>query len=79
LAVAALAGWQLFERAFVIAVTSGMLDEFRGTLSNLKRAEAPGLIVCADSPDSTWFAFQGTMDADNDSRQVIAARGLRHV
>ncbi|MHA6883748.1 decarboxylase [Ralstonia pseudosolanacearum] len=79
LAVAALAGWQLFERAFVIAVTSGMLDEFRGTLSNLKRAEVPGLIVCADSPDSTWFAFQGTMDADNDSREVIAARGLRHV
>lgn len=79
LAVASLAGWQLFERAFVIAVTSGMLDEFRGTLSNLKRAAAPGLIVCADSTDSTWFAFQGTMDADNDSRQVIAARGLRHV
>ncbi|AMP39864.1 decarboxylase [Ralstonia solanacearum] len=79
LAVASLAGWQLFERAFVIAVTSGMLDEFRGTLSNLKRAEAPGLIVCADSPDSTWFAFQGTMDVDNDGRQVIAARGLRHV
>ncbi|MHC6053726.1 decarboxylase [Ralstonia solanacearum] len=77
--MASLAGWQLFERAFVIAVTSGMLDEFRGTLSNLKRAATPGLIVCADSPDSTWFAFQGTMDADNDSRQVIAARGLRHV
>ncbi len=79
LAVAALAGWQLFERAFVIAVTSGMLDEFRGTLSNLRRARTPGLIICADSPESTWFAFQGTMDADNDGREVIAARGLRHV
>ncbi|SDJ67132.1 Acetolactate synthase large subunit [Pseudomonas indica] len=79
LAVAALAGWQLYGRAYVIAVTSGMIDEFRGTLANLKRAGAPGLIICADSPDNAWFAFQGTLDADHDGRQVIAARGLRYV
>lgn len=79
LAVSALAGWQLYGRAYVIAVTSGMIDEFRGTLANLKRAGAPGLIICADSPDTTWFAFQGTLDADHDGRRVIAARGLRHV
>lgn len=79
LAVSALAGWQLYDRAYVITVTSGMLDEFRGTLANLKRARAPGLIICADSPDDTWFAFQGTMDLESDGRQVIAARRLRYV
>ncbi|MFS0825777.1 decarboxylase [Pseudomonas phoenicis] len=76
LAVSALAGWQLYRRAYVIVVTSGMLDEMRGTLANLKRAGAPGLVVCADSPESVWFAFQGSLDGDNDGHQVIAARGL---
>lgn len=79
LAVSALAGWQLYGRSYVIAVTSGMIDEFRGTLANLKRARAPGLIICGDVPEETWFAFQGTMDVDHDGRQVIAARGLRYV
>lgn len=79
LAVSALAGWQLFRRAYVIVVTSGMIDEFRGTLANLARAGAPGLIVCADSPQSTWFAFQGTLDIDNNGHAVIAARGLPNV
>lgn len=76
LAVSALAGWQLYRRAYVIVMTSGMLDEMRGTLANLKRAGAPGLIVCADSPESVWFAFQGSLDQDNDGHQVIAARRL---
>lgn len=76
LAVSALAGWQLYRRAYVIVMTSGMLDELRGTLANLKRAGAPGLVVCADSPESVWFAFQGTLDQDNDGHRVIAARGL---
>lgn len=76
LAVSALAGWQLYQRAYVIVMTSGMLDEMRGTLANLKRAGAPGLVICADSPESVWFAFQGSLDADNDGHQVIAARGL---
>jgi len=76
LAVGALAGWQLFDRAYVIGVTSGMIDEFRGTLSNLQRARAPGLIVCADSPDSMWYAFQGTMDGESDGPQLMAARGI---
>lgn len=79
LAVSAMAGWQLFGRAYVITVTSGMIDEFRGTLANLKRLGAPGLIICADSPDSVWYAFQGTQDVDNDGRRVIEARGLRQV
>ncbi|WP_020405778.1 hypothetical protein [Hahella ganghwensis] len=79
LAAGALAGWQLFDRAYVIAVTSGMIDEFRGTLANLHRARAPGLIICADSPAGSWFAFQGTIDADTDGRDVIAARRIPHV
>lgn len=78
LAVSALAGWQLYGRAYVIAITSGMIDEARGTLANLKRAGAPGLIVCADSPETVWYAFQGTLDADNNGHQVIKARGLSH-
>lgn len=78
LAVSALTGWQLYGRAYVIAITSGMIDEARGTLSNLKRAAAPGLIICADSPQTTWYPFQGTLDADNDGHEVITARGLWH-
>lgn len=79
LAVAALSGWQLFGRAYVIVVTSGMLDEFRGTLANLTQAGAPGLIICAESPAASWFAFQGTLNADQDGHAVIAARGLDSV
>lgn len=79
LAAGALAGWQLFGRAYVISITSGMIDEFRGTLANLQRARAPGIIICADSPDNSWFAFQGTIDADADGREVIAARRIPHV
>lgn len=78
LAVSALAGWQLYGRAYVIAMTSGMIDEARGTLANLKRAAAPGIIVCADSPETIWYPFQGTLDADSDGHAVIAARGLWH-
>ncbi|QQG28001.1 hypothetical protein JFY74_18370 [Pectobacterium carotovorum] len=76
LTVSTLAGWQLYGRAYVIAITSGMIDEARCTLANLKRAAAPGLIVCADSPQTIWYPFQGTLDADNDGHEVIAARGL---
>ncbi|WP_217496099.1 hypothetical protein [Brenneria rubrifaciens] len=78
LAVSALAGWQLYGRAYVIALTSGMIDEMRGTLANLKHAAAPGIIVCADSPSTIWYPFQGTLDADNNGHAVIAARGLWH-
>lgn len=78
LAVSALAGWQLYDRPYVIAMTSGMIDEMRGTLTNLKHAAAPGLIVCADSPSTIWYPFQGTVNADNNGHAVIAARGLWH-
>ncbi|MCG2839055.1 hypothetical protein L6J37_19665 [Photobacterium sp. WH77] len=76
LAVSALCGWQLSQRGYVIAITSGMIDEFRGTLYNLKRANAPGIILCADSPDTSWFPFQGTMHCDYDGRETLAAKGI---
>ncbi|NRA85002.1 MAG: decarboxylase [Gammaproteobacteria bacterium] len=79
LAVSALCGWQLYQRAYVIAVTSGMIDEFRGTLYNLKRAQAPGIIVCAETLDSSWFPFQGTIHQDHDGRKVIAAKGIPYI
>ncbi|MGF1724747.1 hypothetical protein [Photobacterium nomapromontoriensis] len=79
LAVSALCGWQLYQRGYVVAITSGMIDEFRGTLYNLKRAHAPGIIICADSAESNWFPFQGTMHTDYDGRKAIEAKGIPYV
>ncbi|MDX7998243.1 decarboxylase [Xenorhabdus sp. Reich] len=79
LAVSALCGWQFYQRGYVIAVTSGMIDEFRGTLYNLKRAYAPGIIICVDSPENSWFPFQGTMHSDYDGRKTIEAKGIPYV
>ncbi|WP_053161292.1 hypothetical protein [Streptomyces caatingaensis] len=79
LACGALARWQLDEAPFLIVVTSGMVDEFRGTLANLRQAGARGFVVCADSARNAWFPFQGTVHAAEDSRAVLAARGIRHV
>ncbi|HLO96495.1 MAG TPA: hypothetical protein VK195_19460, partial [Burkholderiaceae bacterium] len=79
LACAAMAGWQLFGRAFVLAVTSGMVDEFKGTLANLQRTRAPGFIVCADSARGQWQAFQGTVEQAGDGRTLMQARGLSQV
>ncbi|MFE0423657.1 hypothetical protein [Streptomyces sp. NPDC058953] len=79
LACGALARWQLDGAPFLTVVTSGMVDEFRGTLANLRDARARGFIVCADSPAGSWFPFQGTVHGAEDSRAVLAARGIRHV
>lgn len=79
LACAAIAGWQLFGRAYVLAVTSGMVDEFKGTLANLQRTRAPGFIVCADSARGQWHAFQGTVEQAGDGRTLMQARGLAQV
>jgi 3-acetyloctanal synthase len=76
LACGALARWQLDGAPFLIVVTSGMVDEFRGTLANLREARARGFIVCADSRPGTWFPFQGTVHTAEDSREVLRARGL---
>jgi len=76
LACSALARWQLDGAPALITVTSGMADEFRGTLANLRDARARGFIVCADSRPGQWFPFQGTIHAGEDSRAVMRARGL---
>ncbi|GAA1978004.1 hypothetical protein [Kitasatospora viridis] len=79
LAAGALARWQLDAAPFLIVVTNGMVDEFRGTLANLRESRARGFIVCADSPTDAWFPFQGTVHAAEDSREVLRARRLEGV
>ncbi|MBF6331947.1 hypothetical protein [Nocardia transvalensis] len=76
LACSALARWTLDHAPFLIVVTSGMHDEFRGTLANLVRARAPGFIVCADSRLGQWYPFQGTIHHHEDSRAALRAKGL---
>ncbi|MEV4442538.1 hypothetical protein AB0K09_26715 [Streptomyces sp. NPDC049577] len=79
LACGALARWQLDRAPFLIVVTSGMADEFRGTLANLRDARARGFILCADTPPGAWYPFQGTVHAAEDSRAVLAAKGVPYV
>lgn len=79
LACGAFANWRLFQRPFVIAVTKGMLDEFRGTLSNLLQSRARGFIVAADDVPETWFGAQASITPDEDMRDVLRARRLHHV
>nr|ABK64041.1 conserved hypothetical protein pigD [Janthinobacterium lividum] len=79
LACGAMANWQLYKKPFAVIVTSGMIDEFRGTLANLREARAKGFIVCAENRASQWFAFQGTISHDEDTRAVLQARGIPYV
>lgn len=79
LACGAMANWQLYKKPFAVIVTSGMIDEFRGTLANLREARAKGFIVCAENRASQWFAFQGTISRDEDTRAVLQARGIPYV
>jgi hypothetical protein len=74
LACGALARWQLDRAPFLIVVTSGMVDEFRGVLANLRDAGAQGFIVCGESAVDRWFPFQGTVHAAEDTREVLRAR-----
>ena len=79
LACGALARWMLDEAPFLLVVTSGMVDEFRGTLANLRQAQARGFIILAESGAERWYPFQGTIHGDEDSRDVLRARRLRTV
>jgi 3-acetyloctanal synthase len=76
LACSALARWTLDDAPFVIVVTSGMHDEFRGTLANHVAAGAKGFIVCCDSRPDQWYPFQGTIHSTEDSRVSLFARGF---
>jgi len=78
LACGAMARWLLDRAPFLIVVTSAMVDEFRGTLANLRQAGARGFIICADSAEDRWYPFQGTVHAAEDSRAVLSARRIRH-
>ncbi|MFD0488989.1 hypothetical protein ACFQ0O_20430 [Saccharopolyspora spinosporotrichia] len=79
LACAMHARWQLDGAPGLVVVTSGMIDEFRGTLANLRSSRAKGFILCADSKPGQWYPFQGTITAAEDSREVARARGLQVV
>ena len=79
LACGALAGHLLHGRPFLIVIGSAMMDEFRGTLANLRAAGAQGFIVCPEADLGSHYAFQGTITGDEDAREVLTARRLPHV
>jgi hypothetical protein len=76
LACAAMGRWILDEAPYLIIVTSGMVDEFKGTLTNLRLARAKGFLVCADTSGGYWYPFQGTIHQEEDSLAVLRSRGF---
>jgi thiamine pyrophosphate-dependent acetolactate synthase large subunit-like protein len=76
LACSALARWRLDGAPFVIVATSGMHDEFRGTLANHVTVQTQGFIVVCDSKPDQWHPFQGTIHLTGDSRPSLYARGF---
>ncbi|KZL24642.1 thiamine pyrophosphate-dependent enzyme [Pseudovibrio sp. WM33] len=79
LACGAMANWQLYEMPSVTIITSGMVDEFRGTLANLRETRACGFVICAEQKPALWYAFQSTINPESDSRDVLHARGVPFV
>lgn len=76
LACSALARWTLDAAPFAIVATSGMHEEFRGTLANHVAVRTRGFIVCCDSREDAWHPFQGTIHRTEDSRPSVTARGF---
>ncbi|MBO0819740.1 MAG: hypothetical protein J2P26_02700 [Nocardiopsaceae bacterium] len=76
MACAALARWTLDGAPFAIVATSGMHEEFRGTLANHIAVRTRGFIICCDSKPSQWHPFQGTIHRTEDSRPSLYARGF---
>lgn len=76
LACSALARWTLDGAPFAIVATSGMHEEFRGTLANHVSVRTKGFIICCDSRLDAWHPFQGTMHRTEDSRPSLLARGF---
>jgi thiamine pyrophosphate-dependent acetolactate synthase large subunit-like protein len=74
LACSALARWRLDGAPFAIVVTTGMHEEFRGTLANHVAVGAMGFIICCDSRPDQWHPFQGTIHRAEDSRPALFAR-----
>ena len=79
LACSALARWRLDAAPFAIVVTTGMHEEFRGTLANHISVGTKGFIVCCDSRPDQWHPFQGTIHQTEDSRPALAVRGFSMV
>ena len=76
LACSALARWTLDAAPFAIVATSGMHEEFRGTLANHVAVRTKGFIICCDSREDAWHPFQGTIHRTEDSRPSVTARGF---
>ncbi len=76
LACSALARWRLDGAPFAIVVTTGMEDEFRGTLANHVTVRTRGFIICCDTRTDQWHPFQGTIHRTEDSRPSLEARGF---
>lgn len=76
LACSALARYTLDGAPFAIVATSGMHEEFRGTLANHVAVRTKGFIVCCDSKADQWHPFQGTIHRTEDSRPSLYARGF---
>lgn len=79
IACGAMANWQLYRMPFLGVVTSGMMDEFKGTLANLKETAAQGIIVAAENRGNQWYSFQGTLTPTEDMREVLIARRIPFV
>jgi hypothetical protein len=76
LACAAMGRWILDAAPYLIIVTSGMVDEFKGTLTNLRLARAKGFLVFADTSGGYWYPFQGAIHQEDDALAVLRSRGL---
>jgi 3-acetyloctanal synthase len=76
LACSALARWTLDGAPFAIVATSGMHEEFRGTLANHVTVRTKGFIIVCDSRPDQWHPFQGTIHQTQDSRPSLLARGF---
>ncbi|HET6501392.1 MAG TPA: hypothetical protein VFG87_11585 [Amycolatopsis sp.] len=76
LAAGAMARWQLRQAPFLLVATSGMVDELRGTLANLRDTQARGFILFGETHPGTWQPFQGTVHDAEDARAVFSAFGL---
>ncbi|CAI1773979.1 MULTISPECIES: biosynthesis protein PigD [Serratia] len=79
IACGAMANWQLYRIPFLGIVTSGMMDEFKGTLTNLKETAAQGIIVAAENRSNLWYGFQGTLTPTEDMREVLTAKRIPYV
>lgn len=79
LAAMALVNYLLFQKPFIIAITSGMLDEFRGSLANLIQAKAKGFIICANNRKDQWLAFQGGTSISENIEEVLTAKNISFI